>query len=149
MHLGDIQTTANGRGNKVLSKEIAMAKLLLGDSNGCWIDVFPNTRFRGKAQRLYGPVDFPMLRIRENGGGEALQSLRVGPHAYVQCFDLTNFEDSVFWLLPNEQVDEVAHLRSTERINSVRLWDRPPFAHEPGYAAYMLWAAAKVAKSAS
>ena len=42
-----------------------MAKLTIGESNGCWLDVFGNKGARGKAQRLYGPADFPMLRIRE------------------------------------------------------------------------------------
>jgi hypothetical protein len=124
-----------------------MGKLTIGESNGCWLEVFGNKGTRGKAQRLYGPADFPMLRIREQGAGDDVASLRVGPHAYVQCFDLENFDDSVFWLLPNENVDDVARLRSAERINSLRLWDRPPFAHEPGYAAYMLWAASKVARA--
>jgi len=126
-----------------------MGKLVIGDSNGCWVEVFGNKSFRGKPQRLYGPADFPMLRIRENGMSDTLSSLRVGPHAYLQCFHNSNFADTVFWLLPNEQVEDVDRLRAAEAINSVRLWDRPPFAHEPGYAAYMLWAAAKVAKQAS
>jgi hypothetical protein len=124
-----------------------MAKLFIGESNGCWLEVFGNKGLRGKGQRLYGPADFPMLRIREEGWGEELASLRVGPHAYVQCFELEKFDDTVFWLLPNELVDDVSRLRSAERINSIRLWDRPPFAHEPGYAAYMLWAASKVARA--
>src|SRR5689334_3892826 len=101
-----------------------MAKLAIGESNGCWIDVFPKGKFRGKPRRLHGPADFPMLRIGENGWGDTLQSLRVGPHAYVQCFEFSNFEDSVFWLLPNELVDDVAALKSSEQINSVRLYDR-------------------------
>jgi hypothetical protein len=124
-----------------------MAKMMIGESNGCWIDLFPGERVRGKSLRLHGPADFPMLRIGAEGFGETLASLRVGPHAYVQCFDSSNFDDSVFWLLPNEQVDDLSKLRSAERVNSIRLWDRPPFAHEPGYAAYMLWAASKVARA--
>ena len=48
--------------------------------------------------------------------------------------------------LPNEQVEDVGRLRGPDRIDSMRLWDRPPFSHEPGYAAYMLWAASKVAR---
>ena len=124
-----------------------MAKLSIGESNGCWVELFGTKGLRGRGQRLYGPADFPMLRIREDGMGENLASLRIGPHAYVQCFDQGNFDDSVFWLLPNEQVDDVERLRAADRVNSIRLWDRPPFAHEPGYAAYMLWAASKVARA--
>jgi hypothetical protein len=124
-----------------------MARLMMGDSNGCWLDAFVAKGARGKTLRLHGPADFPMLRIREEGWGENLASLRVGPATYVQCFDLKKFDDTVFWLLPNEVVNDVGQLRSAERVNSIRLWDRPPFAHEPGYAAYMLWAASKVARA--
>src|SRR5438309_10017778 len=124
-----------------------MARVQLADSNGCWIDLFHNPRLRGKPLRLHGPADFSLLRIREPAGAENVKSIRIGPHAYVQCFELARFEDSVVWLLPNEQVEDVGRLRSPQRIDSIRLWDRPPFAHEPGYAAYMLWAAAKVARA--
>ena len=41
---------------------------------------------------------------------------------------------SVVCLAPNASAD------------SIRLSDRPPFAYEPGYAAYMLWAASHLAR---
>ena len=124
-----------------------MPQWALGDSNGCWVDLFGVKRCRGKSLRLYGPADFPMLRIREDRSPPDVQSLRIGPHAYVQCFEQARFADSVIWLLPNELVEDVGRLRSPERIDSMRLWDRPPFAHEPGYTAYMLWAASRVARA--
>src|SRR5947208_806817 len=124
-----------------------MGKLSMGPSNGCWVELFTSRRFRGRCHRLHGPADFPMLRVSDYGDGQVAHSLRVGPNAYVQCFDHQNFHDSVFWFLPGETIVSVAGLKCSDRIDSIRLWDRPPFAHEPGYAAYMLWAASHVAKA--
>ena len=124
-----------------------MATVTIGDSNGCWIELHGARRFKGERRRLYGPADFPMLRIREGGEFEQAQSLRVGPTAYAQFFAQRQFHDTVFWLLPNEELADAANVRAADTVDSLRLWDRPPFAHEPGYAAYMLWAASHVARS--
>ena len=123
-----------------------MNKIILARSNGCWIDVFEEEALSGKTCRLRGPAAFPGLRVRENGWGDAVGSLQVGPAAYVQCFDSGNFDDTVFWLLPNQAVQALAELDLPASVDSMRLYDRPPFAHEPGYAAYMLWAASHLAK---
>jgi hypothetical protein len=123
-----------------------MGKLLTNRSNGCWIDVFDREHFTGNTRRLHGPAEFLGLRIRENDWSDHLASLNVGPGAYVQCFDARHFFDSVFWLLPNQNVETTEELDCASTIDSLRLYDRPPFAHEPGYAAYMLWAASQLAK---
>jgi hypothetical protein len=123
-----------------------MGKLWTSRSNGCWVDVFDRDNLTGNHRRLHGPAEFLSLRIREKDFGEQLASLNVGPGAYVQCFDSRNFLDSVFWLLPNQTVETTEDLDCGELIDSIRIYDRPPFAHEPGYAAYMLWAASHLAK---
>ena len=116
-------------------------------SNGCWLDVFDAVGLTGNGRRLIGPADFPGLRIREKQWGEQVASLAVGPAAYVQCYYAADFQNSVFWLLPNQSVESLADLdRGAPDVDSLRLFDRPPFAHEPGYAAYMLWAASHLAK---
>ena len=118
-----------------------MGKLWMTASNGCWIDLWDAPRCTGHHRRVTGPIDLPYLRIAEPDWGEEVRSLVVGPNAYVQCFEDLNFADSVFWLLPSQRVDDFADLACNDDIDSIRLYDRPPFAHEPGYAAYMLWAA--------
>lgn len=123
----------------------AMGKMWLNRSNGCWLDVFDAERFGGNARRLHGPADFPGLRIREKDWGEHIASLSVGPAAYVQCYASANFDDTVYWLLPNQVIEAVEDVGHTDRVDSIRLYDRPPFAHEAGYAAYMLWAASHLA----
>ena len=123
-----------------------MGKIWINPSNGCWVDVWEQPANRGKHRRLIGPVDLPYLRLAEAGWDAHVQSLVVGPNAYVQCYEDLNFHDSVFWLLPNQRVDDVADLACNDDIDSMRIWDRPPFAHEPGYAAYMLWAASHLTR---
>jgi hypothetical protein len=123
-----------------------MGKLWLGETNGCWIEVWDKPAFKGRSLRLYGPADFPYLRIAEDGWRSSIQSIQVGPNAYIQCYEDLNFFDSVFWLLPDQRVEDVADLACNDDIDSLRLFDRPPFAHEPGYAAYMLWAASHLTR---
>jgi hypothetical protein len=127
--------------------EVVMARIRLGRSNGCWIDVFDGEGFTGNMRRLLGPAEFIGLRIRENNWGETIASINVGPAAYVQCFESRNFLDTNSWLLPNQSVETLATLDLAPTIDSIRLYDRPPFAHEPGYAAYMLWAASQLARA--
>ncbi|HSV14396.1 MAG TPA: hypothetical protein VLI90_09060 [Tepidisphaeraceae bacterium] len=59
----------------------------------------------------------------------------IGPNAYIQCYEDLNFFDSVFWLLPDQRVEDTAQLACNDDIDSLRLFDRPPFAHEPAYTA--------------
>jgi hypothetical protein len=118
----------------------------MNQSNGCWIDVFDREQFTGNYRRLLGPAEFLGLRIREKDWNENVGSMNVGPCAYVQCFASRDFFNTVFWLLPNQAVENATELDCADSIDSIRVFDRPPFAHEPGYAAYMLWAASHLAK---
>jgi hypothetical protein len=124
-----------------------MGKLWIGETNGCWIDVWDRAGFGGHHVRLMGPADFPYLRIAELGWAPQVRSFVVGPNAYGQFYEDLNFYDSVFWVLPNQRVEDVAGLSCNDEIDSLRIYDRPPFAHEPGYAAYMLWAASHLTRA--
>jgi hypothetical protein len=124
-----------------------MGKLWIGETNGCWVDIWDKPGFAGNYRRLCGPADFPYLRIAEPGWESQVQSLVVGPNAYAQFYEDLNFHDSVFWALPNQRVEDVAVLGCNDEIDSLRIFDRPPFAHEPGYSAYMLWAASHLTRA--
>jgi len=123
-----------------------MGRIRLNRATGCWIDLFDAPQFQGNACRLHGPAEFAGLRIRERDWGECIESLAVGPTAYVQCFKAGSFDDTVVWLLPSQSLENMADLDCENAIDTMRLFDRPPFASEPGYAAYMLWAASHLAK---
>jgi hypothetical protein len=124
-----------------------MGRIRIGRSNGCWVDVFDAEGFSGNMRRLHGPAEFIGMRIREKDWGESIASINVGPAAYVQCFDSHDFIDTVSWLLPNQSAESLGALELPATVDSIRLYDRPPFAHEPGYAAYMLWAASQLARA--
>ena len=123
-----------------------MGRIRLNRTNGCWVDLFDAADFQGHACRLHGPAEFIGLRLREREWGEEVLSLNVGPTAYVQCFRTDDFDDTVFWLLPSQSIENVSDLETSPTIDAFRLFDRPPFAYEPGYAAYMLWAASHLAR---
>ena len=123
-----------------------MGKIRLKQSTGCWVDLFDAPQFAGNSCRLHGPADFHGLRLREKDWGEHVESIVVGPTAYVQCFAADAFDDSVFWLLPSQSIENVDELDTPPRIDTFRIFDRPPFAYEPGYAEYMLWAASHLAR---
>ena len=123
-----------------------MGTIRLASANGCWVDLFDATNHHGRRCRLHGPADFPGLRVRETDWGQHVLSIVVGPTAYVQCFSQLDFDDSVVWLLPSQTIEQVSDLEFPAGVDSLRLFDRPPFAHEPGYPAYMLWAASHLAR---
>jgi len=113
-----------------------MAKLWISQSKGCWVDLFEGPLFSGRSLRLFGPADFVNLWVGHEEWGDEARSIAVGPCAYVLCFEELNFKASAVWLAPNERVANVADLPTLEELDSLRLFDRPPFATEPGYDAY-------------
>ena len=90
--------------------------------------------------------NLPACACGEKDWGEHVESFSVGPTAYVQCFDADHFDDTVFWLLPSQSLANVDELDCPAGVDTFRVFDRPPFAYEPGYAAYMLWAASHLAR---
>jgi hypothetical protein len=116
-----------------------MAKFWISQSTGCWVDLFEGRRFTGRRLRLFGPADFVNLRVAADDWGREIGSVIVGPGAYAQCFLEVNLRDSVVWLVPNQQVAEVSDLPTEDDLDSIRLFDRPPFASEPGFEAYEAW----------
>lgn len=119
-----------------------MPKLFISQSTGCWVDLFEHPQFHGRGLRLFGPADFVNLRVRAEGWGPTegwgaeVRSVAVGPGAYVQCFAELYFDASVIWLVPNQGLADVASLPTEQDLDSMRLFDRPPFTTEPGFDAY-------------
>ena len=114
-----------------------MAKLWVSQTKGCWLDLFELPHFRGRRLRLFGPANFVDLRVGTEEWGDQAQSLIAGPGAYVQCFLELNFESSVVWVVPNQWVSDVSDLPTREELDSICLFDRPPFESERGYDAYV------------
>ena len=116
-----------------------MAKLWVSQSKGCWVDLYEEPGFGGRRLRLFGPADYVNLWVAPEEWTDQAHSVVAGPCAYVQCFEELNFKASVVWLVPNQRVADVAELPTGEELDSIRLFDRPPFAAEPGYESYAGW----------
>jgi hypothetical protein len=85
---------------------------------------------------LFGPGSYVNLWVAPDDWGEEARSLIVGPAAYVQCFAELNFEQSVVWFVPGQRVAHVGEVPVESDLDSIRMFDRPPFATEEGFDAY-------------
>lgn len=112
-------------------------RVCLSQCRGCWVDLFDQPGFRGRRLRLFGPANYVNLYVAPEDWADEAASLVAGPNAYVQCFEELNFPASVVWILPGQRIAEVASLPADALVDSIRVFDRPPFASEPGYEAYV------------
>lgn len=112
-----------------------MASLWISQSKGCWVDLFDQVALAGRRLRVYGPAEFVDVRVAREDWGDEVRSLAIGPGAFLQCFQEINFNSTVLWFLPNAKVFDTRELQ-TEDLDSIRLFDRPPFQCEPGFDAY-------------
>jgi hypothetical protein len=113
-----------------------MAKICVSQSRGCWVDLYERPNFGGRKLRLFGPGDYVNLWVAPEDWGEEAASLVAGPAAYVLCFAELNFNESVIWLVPGQRLGDTARLPLELELDSIRVFDRPPFASEPGFRAY-------------
>ena len=113
-----------------------MAKIWVSQSTGCWVDLYERPGFRGRRLRLYGPASYVNLRVASGDWSQEAGSVVVGPAAFVQCFEEFNFLESMIWFTPGQRVADVAALPTEAALDSLRVFDRPPFATEPGFEAY-------------
>jgi hypothetical protein len=116
----------------------------MGMTRGCWIDLFESPKFTGKMRRLFGPANYPNLLSAGNGWNIQIASLIVGPSTYARLFAHQRPDRTIAWIMPGQSVDEMASIQSHEQFDSIRLLDRPPFSHDPGYAAFLKSAEAMI-----
>ena len=117
--------------------EPPMARICVSQTRGCWVDLYEQSGFRGRRLRLSGPCSYVNLYVAPEDWGDEAGSLVAGPAAYVQCFEELNFPASIVWIVPGQRVADVAGLAIDDQLDSIQLFDRPPFASEPGYEAYL------------
>ena len=112
-----------------------MAKIWISPCKGCWVDLFEAPNFRGRRIRLYGPADYIGLPVSPEEGPKEPRSLSVGPAAYVLCFQEFNPTCAV-WFTPRQRVADLEGARPEDILDSIRVFDRPPFSSEPAFDAY-------------
>ena len=100
--------------------------------------VFSDEHFLGRSLRLYGPARYPNMRLQGQDWHDEIDSCQVGPEAYVRCYDDELFENTLLWLLPNQQVPRLADFGFGDRIDSIEIFQQPPTPKDRGYAEYLL-----------
>jgi hypothetical protein len=109
---------------------------------GCYIDLFDQAEHAGKLHRLYGPAVYCSLRrptSRASGAtspGTPVESLVIGPLAYVLCFDSRDSARRPAWLVPNQIVRSWSSARLNAAIDSFQLLDHEPTPDDPAYDVY-------------
>jgi hypothetical protein len=102
---------------------------------GCWVDVFELTRFRGRRRRLFGPARFPSVRGRFPASGVSIESLQIGPGAFVRFFrsqPADNTPETVLWLGPDSMVKNILQLKLDADVDSIEVLPSPPAPDDAG-----------------
>jgi hypothetical protein len=111
-------------------------------TRGCWIDLFDAPRYSGKLRRIWGPAIYLKLRSADSEIADPQTTVRfvsliVGPTAYVHLFAQRRPERGGSWLLPRQKLADLMAIKSDLELDSIRILNRPPFPHEPGYSAFV------------
>ncbi|HMB96714.1 MAG TPA: hypothetical protein VKK61_11795 [Tepidisphaeraceae bacterium] len=107
------------------------------NSYDCWIDIFELSHYRGRRRRLFGPNCFPEIRSHTASWGINIDSLIVGPEAYVRFHNDADPINTILWLLPRQVVGDIVDLRIDDAVDSIQIFSKPPQQGELGYAAYL------------
>jgi hypothetical protein len=118
-------------------------------TTGCYVDLFDCPQHTGKLRRLYGPAIYSSLRRSRESAGDAarakglvqrrgtpIESIIVGPAAYVLCFNSRDPSRRSAWLVPNQIVRSWTSSRLSPAIDSFKIFDREPIPADTGYDAY-------------
>ena len=102
-----------------------MGKLWTTDSNGCWIDIWDQPNFTGHYRRLWGPADFPYLRIAEEEWGTADKKSCGWPERILSVLRRFEFSRQCFLGVTTQRVEDVGLLGCNDEIDSLRIFDHP------------------------
>jgi hypothetical protein len=115
-------------------------------TSGCWVHIFEDEDFSTGDDHLvvWGPASFANMRGLPSSGdkdwGDEIDSVIVGPNAWVQAFEDENFEDTEIWFVPNQAVRSLDELGIGDDIDSMRIYDHPP-------TRFMQWLRTKTGKA--
>jgi hypothetical protein len=89
----------------------------------CYIDVWREAGFGGERRRIYGPAEYPALKLDAENWGDDIGSLRVGPHAFVLAYSDPDFKDRMMAFGPNDEVADLCDLKFDDEIDSFKVID--------------------------
>lgn len=102
------------------------------DPTGCWVDVFELSRFRGRRRRLFGPSDFRSLRNQAGLWGVGIDSIIVGPAAYLRLYRSNEPTSAALWMTPKQLAEDLIALQIDDEVDSLSLHKHPPQPGEAG-----------------
>ena len=90
----------------------------------CYIDIWRDADFEGETIRIYGPAEFPNLRLLAQGDwGDDIGSLRLGPNAFVMAYRDRDFKDAMITFGPNDSIANLRELKFDDDIDSMKVID--------------------------
>ncbi len=89
----------------------------------CYIDVWREAHFGGERRRIYGPAEYPTLKLGAESWGDDFGSLRVGPHAFVLAYRDPDFKERMMAFGPNDEVADLGELKFDDEIDSFKVID--------------------------
>jgi hypothetical protein len=98
--------------------------------------LFELSRYRGRRRRVFGPANFPAVRSREPVWGTSVDSIVVGPAAFVRLYRSTDPANPGVWLLPQQIVEDLLAQQIGDELDSVQIDARPPGEGVAGYSAF-------------
>jgi hypothetical protein len=104
---------------------------------GCWIDAFELSHYRGRRRRLFGPSAYPSIRSRNAVWGISIDSLIVGPQAYVRLYNQDDPKTTLLWLIPWQSIGDVVDLRIDDSTDSLEILQQSPKPGQVGYENYL------------
>ncbi len=103
----------------------------------CWIIIYADEDFKGKHEHLFGPARYPNMRINGEDWHDEIDSVKIGPCAYVRCYEDELFESTHLWLLPGQEIARLNDFGFGDRIDSIEIFSDPPKVGERGYEEYL------------
>ena len=89
----------------------------------CYIEVWQDKNFEGESLIIKGPGEISDLCANHLTWCGRINSLRVGPRAFVLGYGARNFQGDVIRLGPGEEVPDLANVKFDDKIDSIRIID--------------------------
>jgi len=88
---------------------------------GCYIEVWSENNFEGEHLRIDGPVEHQTLDFNKFNWCNSINSLRVGPTAFVLVYAEQDFSGAMKSFGPGEAVPDLKQFNFNDEIDSIRL----------------------------
>jgi hypothetical protein len=90
----------------------------------CWVDLYEDDDFDKDDPniRIQGPAEYATLdNLNGTDGGNDIESLIMGPNAYMKAYDRKDYKGNEVAFLPNQRVKDPAKLDMANAIDSLKL----------------------------